>query len=182
VIRVRRAGLRLVGDGFATVGEAGSMVIPAHASGIATGMFAGHALGVHLGALLRDGGDPTTAALWPWAAAYQRGRGAVLASYDANRRFFESLDPLRDVDPLFVNGVADPADVHATANASPIRLDPRSLPRRLAGAVRAPRAALGFLAGLPKIALVEHHWRRYPLAWDLDTFAAWRQTAMQLLP
>jgi flavin-dependent dehydrogenase len=182
VIRIRRAGLRLVGPGFAAIGEAGGMVIPAHGSGVASAMLAGDSLGKRLGAIYARGSDATTAALWPWAADYMRDRGAVLATYDANRRLLESINTLRDLDPLFADGVVCAEDMLGAAEAAPLSFSLRSLPGRLGGAAKHPGAALKFAAGGPKILWVGRHWQNYPQTWDEAAFRKWEAEAMTLLP
>lgn len=129
-IRIRRAGLRLVTDGFAVVGEAAGMVIPLQASGVTSSLLAGDSLGRHLGDILQNGGRATTETLWPWAAAYQRGRGAVLASYDANRRLLRTLDPHSEVEPLFRSGLSQPEDMYRAFGAQPLRVSAQTLPAR----------------------------------------------------
>jgi flavin-dependent dehydrogenase len=181
-IRIRRASLRLVCDGFATIGEAAGMVIPLHASGVNSAILAGLSLAEHSGRFLRDGGEATTANLWPWAADYQRGRGAVLAGYDASRRATEVLDPERDLEPVFTHGLTLAEDMMKTVTVDPIRPSLASLPMRLPGLLRAPAAAMRFGSVGPKMAWVDRHWRNYPPAWDPDAFAAWKAEAEKMLP
>jgi len=181
-IRLRRASLRLVCDGFAAVGEAAGMVIPAHGSGVASGLLSGHNLGLHLGALVRADKDMSTANLWPWCARYQRNRGAILASYDANRRLVETLDPEREINVLVESGVMQPEDMQRTLVCKSLNVDPASIPRRLPGILRHPLIAGSFIAQLPKVMKVEKHWRKYPLEWNHEAFSAWKKTAEKLLP
>lgn len=181
-IRIHRAGARLVADGFAAIGEAASMVIPSHASGIASGMLAGHSLARHAAEILRDGGAATTANLWPWLAAYQRGRGAVLATYDANRRFLQTFDPERDIEPLMRYGIMQPEDMAHTLTAEPLSISPATLPQRLWGMRKAPLTGLRFLASGPKTLLVHRHWLDFPREWNERSFADWKKLADRLLP
>jgi len=180
-IRIRRANARLVCNGFAVIGEAASMVIPAHASGIASGLRAGHKLGEHLGKLLNEGGRPTTASLWPWAAAYQRGRGAILASYDFLRRGLEDLDLEKELWPL-LEELMNEDDMEMTLHAKPIRVKPGSLPARLSGLAKHPLLAARFMRNGLGALLVERHWQNFPERWDYQTFLRWKRKAQALLP
>lgn len=180
-IRIRRAGARLVCDGFATLGEAGSMVVPSHASGVASAMLSGNWLGRHLSRVFGSGGKATTATLWPWAAAYQCERGAVLATYDANRRVLEGLNETEAAN-LMASGVVRAADMERTLVASPLRLDLSSLPGRLSGVLRHPFAAAKLFAFSPWLFAVGAHWRRYPREWDYQSFYRWKRRARYLLP
>lgn len=184
-IRIRRASLRLVTDGFAVLGEAAGMVIPMHGSGVASALHAGQALGRHLGQVLGPGRGElagTTADLWPWAADYQRGRGAILASYDANRRTAEQLDPHAELEPMVLTGLIQPEDMVATLLSRPLRIHPATLPTRLAGTLRHPLVGLRLLAAAPHQLQVEAHWRRYPRHWDPAAHARWCRKALRLLP
>ncbi|MDP8225954.1 MAG: FAD-binding protein [Candidatus Lernaella stagnicola] len=181
-IPIRRAGARLVADGFATIGDAGRMVVPLHASGVTSGMLAGHGLALQLSRILRSGRPATTEALWPWLAAYQRGRGAVLASYDANRRILEKLDPMEQSEPLMRHGVMQTEDMEKTLTAKPLRISAESVPGRLFGITQAPRTAIGFLSKTWRSFACEAHWRRFPERWDYESFYRWKRRANQLLP
>jgi len=181
-IRIRRAGLRLVCDGFAVIGEAAGMVIPMQASGVTSSLLAGHGLGSHLGKVLANGGKATTATLWSWAASYQQNRGAVLASYDVNRRFLQSLDPISEIEPLFKSGVVQGEDVYRCFEAKPFRVSLGTMPDRMRGILQNPGLALKAAPSMSKIPLVEFHWRRYPKVWDANAFASWKKTAEFLLP
>jgi flavin-dependent dehydrogenase len=182
MIRIRRASLRLVGDGFATVGEAASMVVPMGASGVTSGMLAGRALGQHLGQVLKRGGLVSTKDLWPWCAAYQRGRGAVLASYDANRRVLETLDPQRELETLATSGVMTGEDMQRTFLVLPLRQSFSTLGARLRGGLRNPLLMAKLAPGFFRVMQVEAYWRRFPLRWDEPAFVAWKKTAERLLP
>lgn len=181
-IRIRRASLRLVCDGFATIGEAASMVIPLHGSGMASGMLAGSSLGVHLGRLLPQGLETSTKNLWPWCAQYQRGRGLNLAGYDAARRLMEKLDPEKETEQLFRRGLVQAEDMIRAADAQPLLPSLASLPKRALGATRLPFTLLKMSPKFPRIPLVDLHWRQFPQQWDEKAFAKWKKTAEKLLP
>lgn len=179
-IRIRRASSRFVCDGFAAVGEAAGMVVPMHASGVGQGLLAGKSLGEHLA---RTAGGPiTTAQLWPWLAAYQRGLGAIMASYDANRRFLDSLDVDDEAIPLLESGMMNAHDMRATLLSEPLTIPLRTLPSRLRGMVRQPRVAAKVLRAGPVFRLVQRHWSRFPRQWNPGGFRRWRMVANRLLP
>lgn len=181
-IRIRRASLKLVCDGFASIGEAASMVIPLQASGVTSSLLAGHSLGEHLAKVLTAEGTPTTAALWPWNAQYQRDRGAVLASYDAQRRALQKMHPEKETEPLFKAGITQAEDIYLALGAKPLRISAATLPARLKGMAQLPRVAAKMAPGLARVPLVEFHWKRCPLTWNEKTFASWKRTAQMLLP
>jgi len=89
-IPIRRAMDVLVADGYLTLGDAARQVNPMHGSGVASGLIAGRLASEAVVSALESGG-PTREKLWRYAADYQRGRGAVLAGYDAFRRSADRL-------------------------------------------------------------------------------------------
>ena len=180
-IRIRRASLKLVCDGFAAIGEAAGMVVPIHASGVALGMLAGYELAEVAGRVLADGAATTTS-LWPFAAGYQRRVGAIMATYDLNRRFLESLDVEDELVPLLDAGFLRASDMRDTLLERPLRIGLSSLPARMRAALRAPRLASRMLAVAPRLAGVRHHWQRYPASWDPHGFARWSREAQRLVP
>ncbi len=156
------------------------MVVPMHASGVGQGLLAGKSLGEHL-ARTTDG-PIATAQLWPWLAAYQRGMGAIMASYDANRRFLDSLDVDDETIPLLESGMMSAHDMRATLLSEPLTIPLHTLPSRLRGMVRQPRVAAKFLRAGPVFRLVQRHWRRFPTQWHAGRFRRWRLIANRLLP
>lgn len=181
-IRIRRAGLKLVCDGFASIGESAGMVIPMHASGVTSSLLAGHNLGNHLAKVFSEKGEADTRALWPWCAEYQRGRGAVLASYDANRRMLQNLQPEKEMEPLFKDNIVMPEDIFQAFACAPLRVTMKTLPKRLAGIAKNPLLAAKLSPGMARIALVEHHWKKCPQTWNEGAFSSWKKTAQVLLP
>ena len=182
-IRIRRASLRLVCDGFATIGEAASMVIPIHASGVGSAMLAGKALGQHLGKIMRGSENvPGTADLWPWAAEYQSGRGAVLAYYDAQRRVSEGLDPQTELWLLMTAGIMQPIDMISTITPTLPQMDWSTLPQRLRGIAQHPLLVAKFASTFPRLFQVYFHWRKFPPVWDESSFREWKTRAEALLP
>jgi hypothetical protein len=158
------------------------MVVPMGASGVGSGMLAGDALGQRIGKILQSDGAATTKSLWPWCAWYQRGRGAILASYDATRRLMEKLDPRRDIEKMASSGLMTAEDLELTFSVQPVRPSLTTMRSRLLGALRQPALAAKIAPGLLRAAQVEAYWRRFPQHWNPDAFAAWKETAERLLP
>jgi digeranylgeranylglycerophospholipid reductase len=177
-IRVRHTRHRLVADGFLLAGESARMVIPMNGSGVASGLTAAASASRVMDAALRAG-DVSTHALWPYAAQWQRGRGARLAALDRVRVGYEAL-PEGSSDALF-DGFGGPEDAVA-ANAGELPpLRPGTLLRRGRGLLRYPTLIPAMARiGVGTTAVLAHH-RRFPKTWDPDRFARWSRRSTQLL-
>ncbi|MBN1945170.1 MAG: NAD(P)/FAD-dependent oxidoreductase [Bradymonadales bacterium] len=182
VIRIRRPSLRLVCDGFAAVGEAASTVIPMHGSGVSSAMLTGHTLGIHLGELLSRGGSATTDTLWPWAASFQRGRGKVLAYYDALRRIVERFARPEEIRAMLLSGIMRGEDMLASSIPEISRPSLTSLPQRALALLRHPLMAARLAARIPTVLSVGPWWSTYPTTWDAGRFQIWKKGAERLLP
>lgn len=174
-IRVRRSLDRLVADGFMTVGEAACTVIPMHGSGVASAMLTGFAAGrVAAAALAGRHWDP--ASLWPYAAGYQRGRGAILAGQDASRRIAGTLARER-LCALMESGGMQAEDVAQALLPKSATASPRTLPARARAILRHP-GLLGTLGSMGwNVKAAERHWRKYPAEYDEQLLAKWRAGA-----
>ena len=172
-IRVSRSLPRLVADGFLVLGEAASMVIPLHGSGVASGMWAGHLAAAIAGPVLKSGA-PTTEALWPFAYFYQKDRGALLATYDVVRRVTETFAH-EQIGSMVENGVSCAEDLYSASVPKRMDLTLATLPQRMRGLIRHPDLIpkIGHMAALA--ALVDHHWSSYPRYFDPERFAAWKR-------
>lgn len=182
IIRIRRPSLKLVCDGFAAIGEAAGMVIPMHGSGVASGMLAGHTLGGHIAELIAGGAYPDTASLWPWCAAFQSGRGAILASYDALRRILEKLDPETEAELLIRAGVIHPEDMTRAFACLPVRPSLKTLPKRVSGVFKHPLLVGRIAKKMPRVLAVEMLWKAFPKTWNENAFYRWKTMADTLLP
>lgn len=177
-IRIRRSLDRLVTGGFMVVGEAACMVHPLLASGVTSALQAGHLAAIVANQALASRA-PSTADLWRYAARYQRGRGATLASFDVARRVFEAMD-VDQLATLLECGVVGPQDYLAAHTARRFSLAPGSVVRRTLGLARRPRL-LPHVARLAALSnAVFRHYRRYPDTYDPKQFAAWRTKRRRL--
>ncbi len=177
-IRVRRAWDGLCAPGFLALGEAACMVIPAHGSGVASAMYAGK-LAAEVGAKALKEGDPRMEALWPYSYKYQTGRGAVLATFDANKLMVESFDN-QDIAALMESKAMHPQDLWNAAVPAPISMSARSLPTRLRGLVKNP-ALIRKVASLGRaISKVKKHYAAYPKTWDEQSFRDWSRETQRI--
>ncbi len=177
-IRIARALDRLVIDGLMAVGEAACMVHPMLGSGVATALHAG-ALAARVASQALALDRPSSASLWPYAAAYQRGRGALLAGFDVVRRATEKRSA-DEVEAWLEGGWVTPEDMHAITAFRPPSPSPRALPRRAAALARHPRVAAQLARPAAVAALVYAHHRRYPSRCDPAAHARWSRRAAQL--
>ena len=177
-IRIDHTLDRLVCHGFMVIGEAACMVAPINGNGVASGMWAGY-LAAHVAAEVLKKGEPTTEALWPYAARYHRGLGAILASYDALRRLTDSLRPDQVADML-ESGLFASEDVIATSLARPLSLSPISLGRRISGLATHPGLAKPILKTATASTRILRHYRRYPESFKRSSFASWAEKSRRL--
>jgi flavin-dependent dehydrogenase len=173
LIPVRRAFDRLVGPGWALLGNAASQVFPAHGSGVAAGM-RGAAI---LAAVATDalaGPGPELDALWPYAAAYQRTRGAICAGQEWVRRLAETFEAV-DVGFLYDAGVIDPGALTQSLACEPVRLSPAQLAATARAARRHPRLMARVVGAAARAQAAVALYERYPERWDPRAFARWQR-------
>jgi len=171
-IRISSSLDRLVTDGFMAIGEAACQVIPLHASGVASGLYAGYLAAQTAGPVLKTGGIPSTADLWPYAMTYKRKRGADLAVFNAIRLVSESMTE-DQVAGMLESGVLDRNDYYhgLIPNIAPFTLG--SLPKRIYGFIKrrdliAPITKMLALATMLKI-----HYAFYPSKYDPASIQKW---------
>lgn len=178
LIRVRRSLDRLVTDGLMVIGEAACQVIPAHGSGVASAMYAGH-LAARAAAEALKHGDVSTRALWPYCHGYQSGRGAILAAYDANRMVVESMTS-DQVAALMDAGAMRPEDLYNAAVPKPIKMSLGSIPSRAWALLKRPDLIGPVMRMGRPVSAVTKHYVRYPAEYDPGTFQAWKREAQRL--
>lgn len=170
-IRIGHTRHRLAWDGFAVVGEAARMVVPATGSGVASSLLAASLL-ARIARVALKTGDVTCAALHPWAANWHRHRGALQAGLDAIRIAYDQLPP-RHAAAFVGSGLTGAEDVVAGTTCDLPPLTVRSTLRRVRAVGRSPGlvppiARTGTLA----TAIVAHH-QRYPKRWDRERVERW---------
>lgn len=177
-IRVRHARHRLVADGFLLAGESACMVIPMNGSGVASALMAATSAATVMHQALTVG-DVSTAALWPYAAAWQRGRGATLAALDRMRRGVDALP--EELAPALFDGFSGPEDAVATNAGELPPLSAAGLLRRGRGLLRYPRLVPALTRlGVGTATVLAHH-RRFPKTWHAERFEAWSRRSQRLL-
>jgi flavin-dependent dehydrogenase len=177
-IRIGHTRHRIAWDGFAVLGEAARMVVPATGSGVASGMLSAAASAPVIERAL-EAGEVTTASLWPLAARWHRGRGALQAGLDAVRIAYDEL-PSRTAEAFLGGGFTGPDDLVATTLCALPSTTPRSFARRGLAIARRP----GLIPPMSRMgaigaAIVLHH-RRYPRRWDPSRFARWSRRSDRL--
>jgi len=178
-IRIRRSLPKLVADGFMALGEAACQVIPIHGSGIASAMYAGWLAARVASRALEGGAAPTTAALWPYASAYQRGRGAVLATYAVTRRTTDLLTR-RQVRAMLASGIAQAEDVYHGGVPAPPAISLATVPARLVGLIKHPNLVPPLLRMATLSQAVRRHYRRYPERFCAASLRDWTEKANRL--
>jgi len=178
LIRIRHSLDKPVADGFLAIGEAACQVVPMHASGVASSLYAGHLASEAAATALRHG-YPSSAALWPYAVRYQRTRGKVLAALDATRLTLDGF-AVEDVTTMVETGIMHRDDIVGGLLVKEPKIGAGSIPARLGGLLRHP----GFLPRLMKMGMlsqeVAHHYGRYPERYDPQALAAWRREKQTL--
>lgn len=172
-IRVRHSLDRMVADGFMAVGEAACTVFPMHGSGVASALITGMIAARTAAGALRAK-DVSAGALWPYAAAYQRDRGARLAAYDATRLTLDAFSEA-DVAALLEGGVMQAEDTLNGLQINRPRVSPQSIPARLRGFAAHPRTVPAIVRMGITVQRIMAHYRRYPASCDEASFAAWRR-------
>ncbi|HNV47350.1 MAG TPA: NAD(P)/FAD-dependent oxidoreductase [Spirochaetota bacterium] len=170
-IRIRHSLDRMVAGGFMALGEAACTVFPMHGSGVASALItATLASGVAVNAI--RGNDVSAAALWSYAAAYQRGRGRRLAGYDVTRLTVDSLSA-DDVASMLESGIMQAEDTLNGLQVNEPRISARTVPARIRGfsahpTLLPPIARMGMT-----LRRVLDHYARYPERDDPVAFTAW---------
>jgi hypothetical protein len=122
--------------------------------------------------------DTSREALWEYAAAYQRGRGSIMAYFDATRGISDNMKP-EDMDKL-VGYVMTPGDVEAGLKAEPLGIDLRDALHRLRS-LRHPIFTARF-ANLGRTALkLRKVYQEYPQRYDPRELEEWRKEVKSAL-
>ena len=171
LIPSRRSLDALVDNGFLLAGDSACMLIPAHGSGVANSLIAGDMAAKTITRCLEKE-DTSREALWEYAATYQRGRGSIMAYFDATRGISDNMKP-EDMDKL-IGYVMTPGDVEAGLNAEPLGIDLRDALRRLRS-LRHPIFTARF-ANLGRTALkLRKVYQEYPQRYDPRELEEWRK-------
>lgn len=169
-IPIRRPRDRLTDGTVALVGDAGCQVFPAHGSGIDAGILAGKLLADTLGA----GGT-----LFDYEAAWQRRWGGLFATYDAVRRWNQTLDA-DALDEVIELGLFDVEMARAGLDQQLPRVNALRL-RSKARTLAANRSWARSLADLAARAVaVQALYAQYPR--NPVARAAWASAVQRVLP
>lgn len=170
MIPVRRSIDCLVDDNFVVLGDAACMVIPAHGSGVASGIIAGQLAAKVLSKCLNNE-DTGIAALWEYNASYQRERGALLAYFDVVRMLTRKMDE-DDMEKL-VGYAMTSSDVESGMIPKTLRLSFDDAKKRWRG-LRHP-AFLAKFAALSALSLkMKKVYEKYPPSYNISELAKWK--------
>lgn len=177
-IRIAHVLDRLVCNGFMAVGEAGSMVIPINGSGVSTALLAGQTAADTASRALALG-PPSTETLWPFASAFHRGRGAILATFDVMRLAMENLNS-EQVAELLESGLSGPEEFVNANLVRPLLLSPSRLPQQIRSLARHPDLIRPLVKAAITALAVHRHYRRYPATHEQTEFIAWKAKTRRL--
>lgn len=167
-----------VADGFMAIGEAACQVVPIHASGVTSALYAAHYASGTAAAALRAG-DTSIKALWPYAAQYQRTRGAILAGLDVPRQTVDRLT-VDDIAVMLESGIMHQEDYIGGVLVREPNITAASLPARMAGFLKHP----AYIPVLLKMGItakqVVKHYQQYPEQYRRQDLEAWRQEKERL--
>jgi len=169
-IPLRRSRDRLTDGTVALVGDAACQVFPAHGSGIGAGILAGKLVAD----TLAGGGT-----LFDYEAAWQRRWGGLFATYDAVRRWSQTLDGAA-LDEIFERGLVDVESARAGLDQELPRISALGLRQK----VRTLAANRGWARSLADLAAravaVQALYARYPR--NPVARAAWSAAVQRILP
>jgi len=178
-IRVRRSLDQLVAHGFMAIGEAACTIIPAHGSGVSSALYTGHLAAMAATPVLLDEREPTAEALWPYSYLYQSGRGAVLATYAAQKLMIDQMTS-DQLAAMLESGAMQAEDLHNGAVPEPIGFSAGTLPSRAMAIVKNP----GVLPVIVKMGLmigkVKRHYEKYPATFDKAAVDAWKDKTREI--
>ncbi len=177
LIPVRRSLDVLVDHGILLAGDSACMVIPAHGSGVASSLIAGELAARTICRCLEED-DVSRENLWEYAAAYQRGRGALMAYFDIARIISERLS--EDETEKLVGSLMTPADVEASLKAEPLKLSAKNILQRVK-AFRHPVFAYRFARKSMAAPRLKKVYENYPARYHPQELKSWREEVRRIL-
>jgi flavin-dependent dehydrogenase len=172
LIRISNSLDSPVADGFMAIGEAACQTVTIHASGVASSLYAGHLAAKTAMEALKAGNTSKTA-LWPYAAAYQRTRGAIIAGLEVTRRTVDRLS-VEDLNILIESGIMNREDYVGGVLVKDPAITAASIPERMDGFLKHP----AYIPVLLKMGLtaqkVSKHYKKYPDRYNPQEFSGWR--------
>ncbi|MAE69958.1 MAG: hypothetical protein CME06_05765 [Gemmatimonadetes bacterium] len=172
LIPVRRPHDRLVGPGYALLGDAAAQVYPAHGSGVAAGIRAALLLANTLSGALRSVAELDSEALWPYAALFMRSRGALCAGAEIVRKLAEGFTA-EELDRLVGGGLMRADISHEVIACRPARVPIARLPGLFMKIAMAGALGRKVAAATLRSKCQERHYRRYPAQYDPRGLREW---------
>ncbi len=175
-IPLRHPFHRLTAPGVALVGNAANQVFSVHGSGVMPSLQAARLLADAV-AGERDAGDAEV--LWRYTASFQKGLGAMLASYNLFRRFSQNLTSF-EIAKMFRYGLMNEAMMLAGIRQVMPEPTLTSSLSILATGVRDPVFAANLVRALARMPLVYMHYQNFPKTFEAKKFASWVARAKAL--
>ena len=171
----RRAIENGVWDGFLVLGDAAAQSMPLNGNNTGTALIAARVAADVLDDAL---GHPRVGIdrLWRYNVQYQRGRGAVLAAYDAIRRTMLTLSPA-DLDRLFAAGVVTTDLLSRAWHFKPLPYSVVRAARNLVFGAAHYKLVSKMNRAAKTADEVLRHYHRYPQSYDRAEFRIWMATA-----
>ncbi len=139
-IPIRRSLARLVGDGYAAIGDAACMTVPLNGSGIQNAFVAGKMLAetIKAGCIGTTAPSFNARTLWPYQANYYREVGARMVGIDFLKRYLLAL-PTRDLDFIIGKHIIAEKEIVAASAGGEVTLGFKAMLGKLArGFTRLP--------------------------------------------
>lgn len=172
VIPVRRPLTRMVGDGYAAVGDSAFMTTPMNGMGIDLSLQAGRLLARTV--LNNRNADFTADALWAYNRDFHRLYGGDTAKNEGLKNALLSL-PFQGVDFLFESEVIQSSDLAGAGRNTKLS----ALLGKFVRGMKQPRSFFTILGGLMKGAKAARLYKNAPETFDPDAIAAWDRAIRQ---
>lgn len=169
VIPVRRPLTRMVGEGYAAVGDSAFMTTPMNGMGIDLSLRAGEILAESIGEK-----GVTIDALWAYNRKYLATVGAAAAKNEGLKNALLNL-PLEGVDFLYESGVVEAEDLSGGGK----NMTFRRLMRKLIHGMKRPKYFFAIVKGLMKGGKMTKLYANPPQNFDCEAIAEWSRKIEQ---
>jgi flavin-dependent dehydrogenase len=173
-IPIRRTLARLVGDGYAAVGDAACMTVPLNGSGIHNAFVAGKLLAETVVAASTSTDRPSfrARALWPYQLNYYRQIGDRMAGIDYMKQYLLAL-PTRDLDFIIAKHLIGEKEIIAASAGDEIKMGFKDLLGKLARGFSRLPLLLTLKKAVDRMKQAVIVASRIPTEYDVDAIDRW---------